>query len=38
MLSLVFIFIIWTWGLTPLWVNIIGTMLLSLKVLGILID
>ena len=27
------IFILWTWGLTPTWVNIIGTILLSLELL-----
>ena len=30
-MSLLFIFVLWTWGLTPLWVNIVGTVLLSLK-------
>ncbi len=27
------IMILWTWGLTPLWVNVTGTVLLGLKVL-----
>ena len=25
MLSILLIMILWTWGLTPLWVNIVGT-------------
>jgi hypothetical protein len=33
MLSVVFIFILWTWGLTPLWVNVLCTVLLSLQFL-----
>lgn len=28
------IFIIWTWGLTPTWVNIVCTCLLGLSMLG----
>lgn len=31
-MSIVAILVLWTWGLTPLWVNIIGTILLSLKI------
>jgi hypothetical protein len=27
------IFILWTWALTPLWVNIVGTCLLSCSML-----
>ena len=27
------IIVLWTWGLTPLWVNIVGTILCSLKIL-----
>ena len=27
------IMILWTWGLTPLWVNIVGTVLISLRIL-----
>lgn len=30
-MSILFIMILWTWCLTPLWVNIVGTILLSLK-------
>jgi hypothetical protein len=28
------IFILWTWGLTPLWVNVVCTVLLGLQILG----
>ena len=31
MLSLALIVIIWTWGLTPVWANIIATILLTLR-------
>ena len=24
--------ILWTWGLTPLWVNIVGSVLLGIKI------
>ena len=27
------IFIVWTWGLTPTWVNIVSTVLLGLSIL-----
>jgi hypothetical protein len=27
------IFIIWTWGLTPVWVNVVGTVLLGIAIL-----
>ena len=27
------ILILWTWGLTPSWVNVIGTVLMSLNLL-----
>ena len=27
------IFIVWTWGLTPLWVNIVATVFLGLSIL-----
>ena len=26
------IMILWTWGLTPLWVNIVGTVLMSIAI------
>lgn len=29
-MEIVLIMILWTWGLTPLWVNITGTIILSL--------
>lgn len=29
------IMVLWTWGITPLWVNIVGTCLLGV---GILVD
>ena len=32
------IFIIWTWGITPVWVNIVTTALLGLSMLGSLLD
>lgn len=31
-MSIVAILVLWTWSLTPLWVNIIGTILLGLKI------
>ncbi len=27
------IMVLWTWGLTPLWVNIVGTVLLGLGII-----
>lgn len=32
------IMVLWTWGLTPLWVNIVGTVILGFKILGNFID
>lgn len=36
MISILFIMILWTWGLTPLWVNIVGSvfmfMLITIKI------
>lgn len=32
-MSILMILILWTWGLTPIWVNVVGTVLLGLKVL-----
>lgn len=32
-MNILMIFILWTWGLTPLWVNIVGTVLMSIKIL-----
>jgi hypothetical protein len=28
-LSVVIMMMLWTWGITPLWVNVVGTILLS---------
>lgn len=30
-MTILLIMILWTWGLTPLWVNIVGSILLGLK-------
>lgn len=30
-MALLMIFILWTWGLTPEWVNIAGTLLMLLR-------
>lgn len=30
-MSILLIFILWTWGLTPLWVNITGTVILGTR-------
>jgi hypothetical protein len=27
------IMVLWTWGLTPLWVNVVGTIICGLKIL-----
>lgn len=32
-MSILLICILWTWGLTPLWVNILGTVILGLRFL-----
>ena len=32
-LGIILIFIIWTWGLTPTWVNVIVTILASLMII-----
>lgn len=32
-MNILAILILWTWGLTPLWVNIVGTVLLGLRAL-----
>jgi len=34
-LGIVLIFILWTWELTPLWVNIISTIMIVLEILRI---
>lgn len=33
-MSIALILIIWTWGLTPTWVNVVVTILCSLKIVG----
>lgn len=33
-MAVLWLFILWTWGLTPLWVNIIGTVILSINILA----
>lgn len=33
-MSLLVVCILWTWGLTPVWVNIVGTILMSLRILN----
>jgi hypothetical protein len=33
LLGIILIFIIWTWGLTPTWVNVVVTILASLMIL-----
>ena len=30
-MTILLIMILWTWGLTPLWVNIVGSVLLGFK-------
>lgn len=37
-MSILMIFILWTWGLTPLWVNVVGTVLMGVKILINLLD
>ena len=32
-MSLLMILILWTWGITPLWVNIVGTVICALNIL-----
>ena len=32
-MSALMIMILWTWGLTPLWVNIVGTVLMALRII-----
>lgn len=34
MFSILVILILWTWGLTPLWVNLTGTILLGLRMMA----
>ena len=30
---LITLFVLWTWGLTPLWVNIVGSVICGLNIL-----
>lgn len=32
-MNTIMLLILWTWGLTPVWVNVIGTVLLGLGIL-----
>lgn len=32
-MNMLTIMVLWTWGLTPTWVNIVGTCLIGLKIL-----
>ena len=31
-MSIIGIFVIWTWGLTPVWVNVVTTVILGLRI------
>ena len=35
-LNMIIIFVIWTWGLTPTWVNVVVTILASLALIDAL--
>ena len=37
-MTILMIFILWTWGLTPVWVNVVGTVLLGLKIIDMIAD
>jgi hypothetical protein len=32
-MSFITIFVLWTWGLTPIWVNVVSTVLYGIKIL-----
>lgn len=36
-MSALMIMILWTWGITPLWVNIVGTVICGIRILDNLI-
>lgn len=36
-MTVLIIMILWTWGLTPVWVNVVGTILMALTMLGNLV-
>lgn len=33
-MGILFTLILWTWGLTPTWVNIVGTVIIAINVLA----
>ena len=33
MIDIVILLILWTWGLTPLWVNIVSSIVLAIRIL-----
>ena len=33
-MNLIMVLILWTWGLTPTWVNTVGTVICGLKILS----
>lgn len=37
-MNVIAILVLWTWGLTPLWVNIVGTVICGLRILGNILD
>lgn len=37
-MAVLIIFILWTWGLTPVWVNIIGTIIMALKIINTFLE
>lgn len=36
-MTVLIIMILWTWGLTPVWVNVVGTILMAFTMLGNLV-
>lgn len=37
-MSVLMIMILWTWGLTPTWVNVVGTVIMGLRILFGIVD
>ena len=37
-MSLITLLVLWTWGLTPLWVNIVGSVICGLNILGNILE
>lgn len=33
-MAVLIIMILWTWGLTPVWVNVVGTILMAINILA----